>query len=56
MFNSLKREDIHKIIDIELGHLYKRISELGYDLKLTDEAKDFLVRERATMRSSVRDR
>jgi ATP-dependent Clp protease ATP-binding subunit ClpC len=43
MFNSLKREDIHKIIDIELGHLYKRISELGYELKLTDEAKDFLV-------------
>ncbi len=42
MFNSLKREDIHKIIDIELGHLYKRIAELGYDLKLTDEAKDFL--------------
>ncbi|MCB0780451.1 MAG: hypothetical protein KDC03_13140, partial [Flavobacteriales bacterium] len=43
MFNSLKREDIHKIIDIELGHLYKRIAELGYDLKLTDDAKDFLV-------------
>ncbi|MEO8067449.1 MAG: ATP-dependent Clp protease ATP-binding subunit [Flavobacteriales bacterium] len=42
IFNNLKREDIHKIIDIELGHLYKRISELGYDLKLTDEAKDFL--------------
>ncbi|MBK9148564.1 MAG: ATP-dependent Clp protease ATP-binding subunit [Flavobacteriales bacterium] len=42
MFNSLKREDIHKIIDIELGYLYKRISELGYDVKLTDEAKDFL--------------
>jgi ATP-dependent Clp protease ATP-binding subunit ClpC len=42
IFNSLKREDIHKIIDIELGHLYKRITELGYDLKLTDEAKDFL--------------
>ena len=42
MFNSLKREDIHKIIDIELGHLYKRVGELGYDLKLTDEAKDFL--------------
>jgi ATP-dependent Clp protease ATP-binding subunit ClpC len=42
MFNSLKREDIHRIIDIELGNLYKRISELGYDVKLTDEAKDFL--------------
>ncbi|MBL7962548.1 MAG: ATP-dependent Clp protease ATP-binding subunit [Flavobacteriales bacterium] len=43
MFNSLKRDDIHQIIDLELGHLYKRVSELGYDLKLTDEAKDFLV-------------
>ncbi|HMN06216.1 MAG TPA: ATP-dependent Clp protease ATP-binding subunit [Flavobacteriales bacterium] len=43
MFNTLKREDIHKIIDIELGHVYKRVGELGYDLKLTDEAKDFLV-------------
>ncbi|MFN8351480.1 MAG: ATP-dependent Clp protease ATP-binding subunit [Flavobacteriales bacterium] len=42
MFNSLKREDIHKIIDIELANVYKRIAELGYDLKLTDEAKDFL--------------
>ncbi|MCB1511254.1 MAG: ATP-dependent Clp protease ATP-binding subunit ClpA, partial [Hyphomicrobiaceae bacterium] len=36
-------DDIHKIIDIELGHLYKRISELGYEVKLTDDAKDFLV-------------
>ena len=43
MFNSLRRDDIHKIIDIELGHLYKRISELGYEVKLTDDAKDFLV-------------
>ncbi|HRQ85403.1 MAG TPA: AAA family ATPase, partial [Flavobacteriales bacterium] len=42
MFNSLKREDIHKIIDIELGYVYKRINELGYEIKLTDEAKDFL--------------
>lgn len=42
IFNSLKREDIHKIIDIELGNLYKRVEVLGYDLKLNDEAKDFL--------------
>ncbi len=42
MFNSLKRENIHKIIDIELANVYKRIAELGYELKLTDEAKDFL--------------
>ena len=42
VFNSLGKEDIHKIIDIELEHLYKRVTELGYKLKLTDEAKDFI--------------
>ena len=43
MFNSLKREDIHKIIDLELAKLYKRISDLGYNIELTDKAKDFIV-------------
>jgi ATP-dependent Clp protease ATP-binding subunit ClpC len=42
VFNSLGKEEIHKIIDIELEHLYKRVTELGYKLKLTDEAKDFI--------------
>jgi ATP-dependent Clp protease ATP-binding subunit ClpC len=42
MFNSLSKEHIFKIIDIELQHLYKRITELGYKLNLTDEAKDFI--------------
>ncbi len=42
VFNSLKREDIHRIIDIELKHLYTRIEKLGYKVKLTDEAKDFI--------------
>jgi ATP-dependent Clp protease ATP-binding subunit ClpC len=42
IFNSLSKEDIFKIIDIELEHLYKRVSELGYSLKLTDTAKDFI--------------
>jgi ATP-dependent Clp protease ATP-binding subunit ClpC len=42
VFNSLTKEDIHKIIDIELAHLYKRVEGLGYKLKLTDEAKDLL--------------
>jgi ATP-dependent Clp protease ATP-binding subunit ClpC len=42
IFNSLTQPDIHKIIDIELDHLYKRINEMGYKLKLTDEAKDFI--------------
>lgn len=42
VFNSLSKADIHKIIDIELNHLYKRVNELGFKLKLTDEAKDFI--------------
>src|SRR5699024_1769104 len=42
IFNGLEREHIHKIIDIELEKLFKRIDDLGYDLKLSDEAKDFI--------------
>jgi len=42
MFNSLTREDIHKIIDIELNSLYGRISGLGYTIKVSEEAKDFI--------------
>jgi ATP-dependent Clp protease ATP-binding subunit ClpC len=42
VFNALERKDIHLIIDIELDHLLKRISDLGYTLKLTEKAKDFI--------------
>ena len=42
IFNSLEREDIHKIIDISLGHLFARITEIGYKVELTEAAKDFL--------------
>ncbi len=43
MFNSLGRDEIHKIIDIELSKLYGRISQLGYNIELTEKAKDFIV-------------
>ena len=42
IFNSLTREHIHQIIDIELKGLYDRINSLGYQIKLTDEAKDYI--------------
>ena len=42
MFNSLKRDDIHKIIDIELRNIFKRVEEMGYILELTEKAKDFI--------------
>ncbi|MFL1896408.1 ATP-dependent Clp protease ATP-binding subunit [Aquimarina sp. 2-A2] len=42
VFNALEREDIHKIIDIELNKLYGRIKNIGYELNLTDKAKDYI--------------
>lgn len=42
IFNTLERKDIHEIIDISLGHLFVRITEIGYKVELTDAAKDFL--------------
>ena len=42
VFNPLEREDIHKIIDIELDKLFKRIKDIGYDLNLSEKAKDYI--------------
>ena len=42
IFNALEKEDIIKIIDIELNKLYTRIAALGYYLELTEEAKNFI--------------
>ena len=42
MFNSLSKEDIFKIIDIELKSLFGRVHNLGYEVKLTDTAKEFI--------------
>ena len=42
VFNTLEKEDIYKIIDIELAKLLDRILELGYKLKLSKKAKNFI--------------
>ena len=42
VFNALEKEHIHKIIDIELEKLYKRIEDLDYKLILSTEAKEFI--------------
>ena len=41
-FDQLGKEAIIDIVDIELGHIVKRITELGYTIELNDEAKNFL--------------
>jgi len=42
MFNALTKDDIFKIIDLELSGLFDRISGLGYQIKLSNAAKDFI--------------
>ncbi|TVQ14234.1 MAG: ATP-dependent Clp protease ATP-binding subunit [Bacteroidetes bacterium] len=42
IFENLEKEDIFKIIDIELAHLYNRIENLGYKVVLSDKAKEYI--------------
>ncbi|WP_158963128.1 ATP-dependent Clp protease ATP-binding subunit [Myroides fluvii] len=42
VFNSLEKEHINSIIDIELAKLFERIDDLGYKLNLTEKAKNFI--------------
>ena len=42
LFNSLTKENLEKIIEIELKSLYARVQQAGYNLKLTQGAKKFV--------------
>ncbi len=42
VFNNLGKEEIFKIIDIELKSLFSRVHNLGYEIKLTEAAKEFI--------------
>ena len=42
LFNSLEMEDVLQIVDIEIDKVITRMSGLGYNIKLTKEAKKFL--------------
>jgi len=41
-FNSLEKEDIQKIINVELRKMIERIASLDFDFDLTDAAKDYV--------------
>jgi ATP-dependent Clp protease ATP-binding subunit ClpB len=43
IFNPLNKEDIAKIVDIELTPLYKKLAERGASLEITQRAKDYLI-------------
>jgi ATP-dependent Clp protease ATP-binding subunit ClpC len=42
LFNTLQKAEIHKIIDIELKGLFERVFTLGYKIKISPAAKDFI--------------
>ena len=42
IFNSLEKDDLKKIIDIELQTLLKRTKDLGYNVKISSKALNFL--------------
>ena len=42
IFNALEQDDIRKIVDIELTGLIKRVQKLGYQITITEAAKDFV--------------
>jgi ATP-dependent Clp protease ATP-binding subunit ClpB len=44
VFHALTEEDLKKIVEIQLGHLRRRLEERHIELELTDSARTFLVR------------
>ena len=42
IFNSLEKNDIYQIVEIELKALVSRIEKLGYKVSLTTDAKSFI--------------
>jgi len=43
VFKQLSREDLQRIIEIEIGFVASRLKEQGISLEVTQEAKDFLI-------------
>jgi ATP-dependent Clp protease ATP-binding subunit ClpC len=42
IFNALESKDIRLIVDIELLKLIERVEKLGYEISITNSAKDFI--------------
>ncbi|EAQ79857.1 ATP-dependent Clp protease ATP-binding subunit [Blastopirellula marina] len=44
IFHHLTREDLKLVIDLELSKVRERLAERGYDLILTDKAKELIIK------------
>jgi ATP-dependent Clp protease ATP-binding subunit ClpC len=45
IFRHLTNEDLKDVIDLELASVRKRLVDRGYKLRLTDDTKEFLIKE-----------
>ncbi len=45
IFRHLTTEDLKEVIDLEMSSVRRRLQERGYRLQLTDDAKEFLIKE-----------
>jgi ATP-dependent Clp protease ATP-binding subunit ClpC len=45
IFRHLNNEDLKKVIDYELAKVRERLRERGFEIELTDEAKDFIIKQ-----------
>ena len=54
LFKTLNKEDILKIIDIEIKHITERIKDLGYTAKINKNAKVFIADEGYDEKNGVR--
>ena len=49
VFHHLTKADLKEVIDLELAKVRERLSERGFELDLTDDAKEFLIRKGADL-------
>ncbi len=49
IFRHLNQEDLKKVIDFELSKVRTRLNDRGYELELTDESKEFLIKKGANL-------
>jgi ATP-dependent Clp protease ATP-binding subunit ClpC len=45
IFRHLNKEDLKKVIDFEMSKVKERLRDRGFDLILTDEAKEFIIKQ-----------
>jgi ATP-dependent Clp protease ATP-binding subunit ClpC len=54
VFRSLTKEDLKRIIDIELAKVRKRLKDKNLVLDVTDEAKDFIIEKGSSLEFGAR--